>query len=29
MAMPAIPHEYIQRSMRLFSEHVAPHFSHA
>jgi alkanesulfonate monooxygenase SsuD/methylene tetrahydromethanopterin reductase-like flavin-dependent oxidoreductase (luciferase family) len=29
MGMPAIPHEYTQRSMRLFSEHVAPHFSHA
>jgi alkanesulfonate monooxygenase SsuD/methylene tetrahydromethanopterin reductase-like flavin-dependent oxidoreductase (luciferase family) len=29
MAIPAIPHEYIQRSMRLFSKHVAPHFSHA
>jgi alkanesulfonate monooxygenase SsuD/methylene tetrahydromethanopterin reductase-like flavin-dependent oxidoreductase (luciferase family) len=29
MAMPAVPHEHIQRSMRLFSEHVAPHFSQA
>jgi alkanesulfonate monooxygenase SsuD/methylene tetrahydromethanopterin reductase-like flavin-dependent oxidoreductase (luciferase family) len=27
MAMPAIPHDHITRSMRLFSERVAPHFS--
>jgi alkanesulfonate monooxygenase SsuD/methylene tetrahydromethanopterin reductase-like flavin-dependent oxidoreductase (luciferase family) len=27
MAMPAIPHEHITRSMRLFSERVAPYFS--
>jgi alkanesulfonate monooxygenase SsuD/methylene tetrahydromethanopterin reductase-like flavin-dependent oxidoreductase (luciferase family) len=26
MALPAVPHAYIQRSMRLFREHVAPHF---
>jgi alkanesulfonate monooxygenase SsuD/methylene tetrahydromethanopterin reductase-like flavin-dependent oxidoreductase (luciferase family) len=29
MSVPAVPHERIQRSMRLFSEHVAPHFGHA
>jgi alkanesulfonate monooxygenase SsuD/methylene tetrahydromethanopterin reductase-like flavin-dependent oxidoreductase (luciferase family) len=28
MAMPTIPHEHIRCSMRLFSEHVAPYFSH-
>jgi alkanesulfonate monooxygenase SsuD/methylene tetrahydromethanopterin reductase-like flavin-dependent oxidoreductase (luciferase family) len=28
MAMPTISPEHIRRSMRLFSEHVAPHFSH-
>jgi alkanesulfonate monooxygenase SsuD/methylene tetrahydromethanopterin reductase-like flavin-dependent oxidoreductase (luciferase family) len=27
MAMPAIPHNHITRSMRLFSERVAPYFS--
>src|SRR5919109_5214018 len=27
MAMPAVAHAHVQRSMRLFSEHVAPHFS--
>jgi alkanesulfonate monooxygenase SsuD/methylene tetrahydromethanopterin reductase-like flavin-dependent oxidoreductase (luciferase family) len=27
MAMPAVAHAHIKRSMRLFSEHVAPHFS--
>jgi alkanesulfonate monooxygenase SsuD/methylene tetrahydromethanopterin reductase-like flavin-dependent oxidoreductase (luciferase family) len=27
MAMPAIPHDHITRSMRLFSERVAPYFS--
>jgi alkanesulfonate monooxygenase SsuD/methylene tetrahydromethanopterin reductase-like flavin-dependent oxidoreductase (luciferase family) len=27
MAMPAIPHDHIARSMRLFSERVAPYFS--
>jgi alkanesulfonate monooxygenase SsuD/methylene tetrahydromethanopterin reductase-like flavin-dependent oxidoreductase (luciferase family) len=26
MALPAVPHEHIQRSMRLFSAHVAPQF---
>jgi alkanesulfonate monooxygenase SsuD/methylene tetrahydromethanopterin reductase-like flavin-dependent oxidoreductase (luciferase family) len=28
MAMPAASHEHIKRSMLLFSERVAPHFSH-
>jgi alkanesulfonate monooxygenase SsuD/methylene tetrahydromethanopterin reductase-like flavin-dependent oxidoreductase (luciferase family) len=28
MAMPAASREHIKRSMRLFSERVAPHFSH-
>jgi alkanesulfonate monooxygenase SsuD/methylene tetrahydromethanopterin reductase-like flavin-dependent oxidoreductase (luciferase family) len=28
MAMPTIPHDHITRSMRLFSERVAPYFSH-
>jgi alkanesulfonate monooxygenase SsuD/methylene tetrahydromethanopterin reductase-like flavin-dependent oxidoreductase (luciferase family) len=27
MAMPAVPHEHIARSMHLFSERVAPHLS--
>jgi alkanesulfonate monooxygenase SsuD/methylene tetrahydromethanopterin reductase-like flavin-dependent oxidoreductase (luciferase family) len=27
MAMPAVPHDHITRSMRLFSERVAPYFS--
>jgi alkanesulfonate monooxygenase SsuD/methylene tetrahydromethanopterin reductase-like flavin-dependent oxidoreductase (luciferase family) len=27
MTMPAIPHDHMTRSMRLFSERVAPHFS--
>jgi alkanesulfonate monooxygenase SsuD/methylene tetrahydromethanopterin reductase-like flavin-dependent oxidoreductase (luciferase family) len=26
MALPAVPRPHIQRSMRLFKEHVAPHF---
>jgi alkanesulfonate monooxygenase SsuD/methylene tetrahydromethanopterin reductase-like flavin-dependent oxidoreductase (luciferase family) len=29
MAVPAVPHDHISRSMQLFSERVAPHFSHA
>jgi alkanesulfonate monooxygenase SsuD/methylene tetrahydromethanopterin reductase-like flavin-dependent oxidoreductase (luciferase family) len=29
MAMPGVPHDHITRSMRLFSECIAPHFSHA
>jgi alkanesulfonate monooxygenase SsuD/methylene tetrahydromethanopterin reductase-like flavin-dependent oxidoreductase (luciferase family) len=29
MAVPAVPHEHVSRSMQLFSERVAPHFSHA
>lgn len=29
MAMPALPHDQIRRSMRLFCERVAPHFSDA
>ncbi|HXH12827.1 MAG TPA: LLM class flavin-dependent oxidoreductase [Alphaproteobacteria bacterium] len=28
MAMPAVPHDQITRSMRLFGERVAPHFRH-
>lgn len=28
MTIPHVPHQHIQRSMRLFSAHVAPHFSH-
>ena len=29
MAMPAVPHDHITRSMHLFGEQVAPHFSAA
>jgi alkanesulfonate monooxygenase SsuD/methylene tetrahydromethanopterin reductase-like flavin-dependent oxidoreductase (luciferase family) len=28
MAMPAVPHDHVTRSMRLFSERVAPYFCH-
>ena len=28
MALPTLPHDHITRSMRLFWERVAPHFSH-